>query len=105
MDHIETLLDTTRGNTLGAVIHSLRAVSLDSVRAITDEAARRNLQIHLHLEEQRKEIDDCLKAHGMRPLDLLIETIPREQLQRFVAVHCTHSELNSLTRYLLFISG
>ena len=56
-------------------------ISSRSIRAITKEAAKRNLKVHLHLEEQQKEIDDCLEAHGMRPLDLLLNTVPQDQLQ------------------------
>jgi formimidoylglutamate deiminase len=99
MDYVETLLDTTRGNGLGAVIHSLRAVGLDSTKQISNEANIRNMKVHVHLEEQQKEIDDCLSAHGMRPLDLLMQTVPREELANFVAVHCTHSEPKQLQEY------
>jgi len=100
MDRIQTHLDTTRGNSLGAVVHSLRAASVDSIASISLEADKRNMQVHVHLEEQQKEIDDCLAVHGMRPLDLLLDTVPTEQLKRFVAVHCTHSEPEALSKFV-----
>lgn len=37
MDVVGSMLDTTRGNALGAVIHSLRAVGVDSTRHIANE--------------------------------------------------------------------
>ena len=99
MDRASTYLDSTRGNSLGAVIHSLRAVGTSSTREIAEEAARRGMKVHVHLEEQTKEIEDCLAEHGVRPLDLLLNTVREEDLTNFCAVHCTHSEVESLTKY------
>jgi len=99
MDEIATLLDATRGNALGAVIHSLRAVGTESMKQISTEASLRNMKVHVHLEEQQKEIDDCLEVHGMRPLELLLKTIPKKELSNFCAVHCTHSEEKQLKEY------
>lgn len=62
-------------------------------------AYARNMKVHVHLEEQQKEIDDCLEVHGMRPLELLLKTVPAEQLANFCAVHCTHSEQKQLQQY------
>eukprot|EP01050_Picozoa_sp_SAG11_P018136 SAG11_NODE_2696_length_3080_cov_2.220731_2_plen_277_part_00 len=92
--------DWVVGGGVGVVIHSLRAVGLDSLKAISAEASRRGLMMHVHLEEQQKEIDDCLAVHGMTPMALLLNAVPAEQLPRTVAVHCTHSEQAELAEFV-----
>ena len=76
-DEIGTHLDATRGNKLGVVVHSMRAASTDSIQSIANEAEKRDLQVHVHLEEQQKEIKDCLDVHNVTPLDLLMKTVTK----------------------------
>lgn len=93
-------MDAHRGDAVAAVVHSLRAVGLPEVRALVAEANRRQIPLHLHLEEQPKEIEDCIVEHGVTPLRLLLDAVPKEQLSSLCAVHCTHStpdELAALT--------
>ena len=70
-------MDATRGNKLGVVVHSMRAASTDSIQSIANEAEKRDLQVHVHLEEQQKEIKDCLDVHNVTPLDLLMKTVTK----------------------------
>jgi len=84
---------------LGVVAHSVRAVAIDDVVAIHAEARRRGLVLHMHLEEQPKEIEDCLARHGQRPMRLLLERGVVDE--RFTAVHATHTipeDLDDLAR-------
>jgi len=72
---------------LGVAPHSLRAVPLeglaDVVRAVSEKRP-----IHIHIAEQRREVDECLAHHGARPVELLC----REQSvdERWCLVHATH---------------
>ncbi len=97
MDRLETLIDH-QTQSLGVVAHSIRAVDIDDIRALHEEAHRRGLVFHIHVEEQHKEIEDCVSHYGKRPMQLL-----RERLQiddQFTAVHCTHTDPSDMTLYL-----
>lgn len=84
--------------TLGAVVHSVRAANLDEIGEIYREARRRGLVFHIHVEEQRKEIDDCLAAYGKRPMEALLDTCGGAE--GITAVHCTHTSPEDLARFL-----
>ncbi len=74
---------TTR---VGAAIHSVRAVPPEQVPTVV--AASRGRPLHVHLAEQRAEVDACLRAYGVTPGRLLAE---RGALgPGTTAVHATH---------------
>lgn len=47
--------------------HAIYTVSEKSLRWCVEFAAEHNLMIHTHLSETKKEVDDCIAKHGMRP--------------------------------------
>jgi formimidoylglutamate deiminase len=96
MDRLAGRLAADGSQTLGAVAHSLRAVPPGDVAALHAEARRRGLVFHLHLEEQRREIEECVAAHGRRPIELLLALDPGPET---TAVHCTHSDPADLARF------
>ncbi|MFP4397650.1 MAG: amidohydrolase [Desulfonatronovibrio sp.] len=51
--------------------HAIYTVSKDSLIWLKDFAAENNLLLNIHLAETRKEVEDCKKAHGMRPVEYL----------------------------------
>ena len=83
---------------LGAVAHSVRAVSPEEIAQVHREALSRGLVFHIHVEEQQREVDDCLAAHGQRPMALLLEHL--ETASNVTAVHCTHTAPEDLARFL-----
>ncbi len=97
MDRLEALRDPAR-QSLGAVAHSIRAVPLDDIVELHQEAQRRGLVLHMHLEEQRREIEECVAAYGRRPLELLNERLRIGG--NLTAVHCTHSDPHDMARFL-----
>jgi len=97
MDRLAGLLDPQL-QCLGVVAHSLRAATPDETAALHAEAARRDLPFHLHLEEQVREIEECLEAYGARPMELLLDRI--EVTPRVTAVHCTHTAPEDMARFL-----
>lgn len=74
---------------LGLCFHSLRAVTPEQIEAVlaADDGQR---PIHIHIAEQRKEVDDCLAWSGLRPVQWLYENVPVDE--RWCLVHATHVE-------------
>src|SRR5690606_9309396 len=44
--------------------------------------------LHIHIAEQRKEVDDCLAWSGLRPVEWLLANMPVDS--RWCFVHATH---------------
>lgn len=78
------------GLRLGAAIHSLRAVDVDAANVLVGLPLLRERPIHIHIAEQRREVDDCLAVHGVRPIAFLLDRINVDA--RFCLVHATHTE-------------
>lgn len=97
VDRLAGLLDPAT-QSLGASVHSLRAASLEDTAAIYDEARRRGLPFHIHVEEQRREIESALAYYGRRPMVLLQEALGTSE--DMTAVHCTHTDPEDLERFL-----
>lgn len=77
----------------GIAPHSLRAVPSEWLAELTEGAADilgEQFPIHVHIAEQRKEIDDCLKAHARPPIRLLADSVELDS--RWQLVHATHAE-------------
>ena len=56
---------------VGVAPHSVRACPADWLESIGDYAAREGLVLHVHADEQPREIEECLAEHGLRPIELL----------------------------------
>ncbi|HTH58383.1 MAG TPA: formimidoylglutamate deiminase [Cyclobacteriaceae bacterium] len=81
---------------LGFSVHSLRAVDLHDIKT-TFSNGPKDLPFHLHVSEQKKEVNDCLAFCNKRPMQWLLENLPLSE--RFHLVHSTHlddSELKQL---------
>lgn len=74
--------------TTGVALHSLRAVPPAALRAVAEEAGRRDWPVHIHVAEQNREVDDCLAAYGRRPVEYLLSTGLVDG--RWCLVHATH---------------
>lgn len=51
--------------------HTIYTVSEDSWRKFAEIADKKGYLIHTHLSETRREVDDCLAQHGLRPAQYL----------------------------------
>jgi formimidoylglutamate deiminase len=96
-DKLESTIDPTT-QTLGVAAHSIRAVSPDELSELAGESRDRGWVMHMHVEEQPKEILECGERYGKGPLELVVERA--EPGPYFTAIHCTHSEQNVLCDYL-----
>ena len=59
------------GIRLGVAPHSVRACPRGWLEELGRYAAEHELPLHVHADEQPREIEECLAEHGMRPIELL----------------------------------
>jgi formimidoylglutamate deiminase len=99
LESVERLARLLAGNqSLGIAAHSIRAVPLEALGELHEIARKKNLVFHIHVEEQRREIEAAISHYGKRPLALLLDHL--EIGPEVTAVHCTHSEQQDLSRFL-----
>ena len=91
-EQVERLRD--RGAQVGVAPHSVRACPPDWLEAIGRYAAREDLVLHVHADEQPREIEECVAEHGVRPIELLFETGCLGT--RTTIVHATHADEREL---------
>ncbi len=80
--------------TVGIGVHSLRAVSRESLQEIAAAANDAFVPMHLHIAEQQREVDECTAAYGMRPVQWLLENF--DVARNWCLVHATHMDADEL---------
>jgi formimidoylglutamate deiminase len=78
------------GIRVGVAPHSVRACPRDWLEQIGPYARENDVVLHVHADEQPREIEECLAEHGMRPIELLYETGCLGP--RTTVVHATHAD-------------
>ena len=75
---------------VGLGLHSLRAVTASDIGAAVSAvwSVDADAPVHIHVAEQRREVDDCVLALGARPVEWLLGNSPIDT--RWCAVHATH---------------
>jgi formimidoylglutamate deiminase len=84
------------GIRVGVAPHSVRACPDDWLAEIGRYAEREGLVLHVHADEQVREIDECVAEHGVRPVELLARTGCLGP--RTTVVHATHADGHELDR-------
>jgi formimidoylglutamate deiminase len=79
-----------RGIAVGLAPHSVRACPADWLEQIGHYAGAERLPLHIHADEQPREIEECLAEHGIRPVELLDRT--GCLTHRTTIVHATHAD-------------
>ncbi len=97
LDRLAELIDPAM-QSLGVVAHSIRAVPVDALQPLHAEAARRGLVFHMHVEEQPREIEECMRHYGRTPMALLNEHVEVNPLM--TVVHATHTSEADMEAYL-----
>lgn len=82
----EHVMKGLAGGRLGIAPHSLRAATLAEIGDILPLA--KGGPVHIHVAEQTLEVDDCLNAHGVRPVQLMLDRLPVDE--RWCLIHATH---------------
>jgi len=75
------------GYVLGVAPHSLRAVTPEELATVA-QCAPADAPIHIHAAEQTREIDDCVRWSGQRPVEWLLAHASVDR--RWCIVHATH---------------
>jgi formimidoylglutamate deiminase len=88
LEQIEAL--RAGGARVGVAPHSVRACPRDWLEQLGAYARQHRLPLHVHADEQPREIEECIAEHGLRPIELLAETgclSPQTTI-----VHATHAD-------------
>lgn len=90
----------TQGAILGIAPHSLRAcppVMLREILGGIRSLGMKNCPKHIHIAEQRKEVDGCMDWSGKRPVEWLLDHEPVDASWCLVhATHLSESEVKEL---------
>jgi formimidoylglutamate deiminase len=82
--------------TAGIALHSLRAVDEGALRECAAAARAAGLPVHIHIAEQQLEVEDCLRHHGARPIEWLLQQVPLDPHWNLVhATQATGEELRA----------
>jgi formimidoylglutamate deiminase len=95
LDDSAAALKNFPGAALGFSVHSLRAVKLDDIIR-TYQQGPSTIPFHLHVAEQKKEVEDCLAWCKKRPLQWVLDNLPVNG--RFNLVHATHLDDDEVKR-------
>ncbi len=82
------------GVRVGLAPHSVRACPRDWLEELGRYAAAESLPLHVHADEQEREIEECVAEHGLRPIELLAETGCLGP--HATVVHATHADAREL---------
>jgi formimidoylglutamate deiminase len=82
------------GARVGVAPHSVRACPADWLEQIASYAERERLPLHVHADEQPREVEECLAEHGCRPIELLARTGCLGE--RTTVIHATHADGSEL---------
>ena len=83
----------------GVAIHSLRAAASESVAALADWHRHVDGPIHIHIAEQTTEVDECVAATGLRPIEWLDRHVALDSRWQLVhATHATEAEIEAAAR-------
>jgi len=83
---------------VGAAPHSLRAATIDQIRALS-AGLPQGRPLHIHIAEQQGEVEQCLAHARRRPVEYLMDHIALDA--RWCLVHATHlndAEVTALAR-------
>jgi formimidoylglutamate deiminase len=79
---------------VGMAPHSVRAVPREWLRELHALAVSRDMPFHMHVSEQPAEVEACVRAFGMRPVELLHDAGVVDA--RFTGIHATHISDNEV---------
>ena len=92
LSQLEAVRET--GARVGLAPHSVRACPRDWLEELGRYAAAESLPLHVHADEQPREIEECLAEHGVRPVELLADTGCLGP--QTTVVHATHADGHEL---------
>jgi formimidoylglutamate deiminase len=97
LERVDALRSWVKGRELvevGAAAHSVRAVPRGWLEELAGYARRNDLPLHVHADEQPREVEECREEYGIRPIELLAET--GSLGPHTTVVHATHADEREL---------
>ena len=96
IDDLAAMLEALRPRArVGIAPHSLRAIGntelLELLAVTTKEGS---IPVHIHVAEQQREVDECLRQYGQRPVAWLLANAPVSRA--WTLVHATHVDPDEL---------
>ncbi len=85
-EKLNTEVSTNPDQHLGMALHSLRAVDKEAISRCLE--ARTSGPIHIHIAEQKQEVNDSITHYGKRPVEWLYDNF--EVDGNWCLVHATH---------------
>jgi formimidoylglutamate deiminase len=86
-----------QGIAVGVAPHSVRACPREWLEELGRYAGEESLPLHVHADEQPREVEECLAEHGLRPIELLADCgCLGEHTTVVHATHATGAELDLL---------
>jgi len=79
----------TQGIAVAVAPHSVRACPRDWLEQLGRYGRENGLPLHVHANEQPREVEECLAEHGVRPIELLADCGCLGA--RTTVVHATHA--------------
>lgn len=73
---------------IAVAAHSIRAVPITAARELADYARNNDMPFHMHVAEQRRELQECTAEYGSPPVALLADHGVLDE--NLVAIHATH---------------
>ena len=103
LENMDRLADDLRSGSstvsMGVAPHSIRAVTLDSLKLISAWAEERQAPIHMHIAEQAAEIAACEREYGLSPIRLLAQHgLLSDRLTLVHAIHTSPDEVAALAK-------
>jgi formimidoylglutamate deiminase len=92
LQQLESLRE--RGVRVGVAPHSVRACPPSWLEELANYAVREELPLHVHADEQPREVEECIAEQGLRPIELLAECGCLGP--RTTVVHATHADNHEL---------
>ncbi len=74
--------------------HAIYTCPPDFLKKVVGEASKLGAEIHMHMNETKTEIEDCIKNYGKRPFEVVAETGLLDL--GMLAAHCVHLSDNEI---------
>jgi len=87
LTRLSQIFENNPNQHLGMAFHSLRAVPEEAMKECLKKL-KVSGPIHIHIAEQKQEVDDCLLWSGKRPVEWLFDHAQVDE--RWCLVHATH---------------
>ena len=103
-EDVLSMRDTIRswslaGVAAGVAVHSLRAAAPASLEQLVAGLGNDPAPVHIHVAEQLAEVDDCVAATGLRPIEWLARHVKLDARWQLVhATHATPREIEAVAR-------